>query len=264
LKMGPNFNLLNMGDQGGGNHFEQGFAFGRNLRQEREQKEQEAAIDNAFRGMMSGDPNAINALAQVAPRQAYGMQQQQIQSQRAQQEAEEAQARKRAEIVAQLLDDSVDEPTYQRGLAVAQSMGIDVSGEPANFDPEYVEQQKLLTRTFLEKPEKLTAMAQQLAEAGYAPGTPEFIQQMKMGIEADRIKTLPYQAGGGAVAYNSATGETKVIVDPSGGQEPIRVSTPEEAMKLPPGTQFIDPNGKVRQVPGGAASNGSSKFPDWL
>lgn len=32
---------------------------------------------------------------------------------------------------------------------------------------------------------------------------------------------------------------------------PQRVKTPEEARKLPPGTEFIDPAGKVRKVPGG-------------
>jgi hypothetical protein len=32
---------------------------------------------------------------------------------------------------------------------------------------------------------------------------------------------------------------------------PQRVKTPDEARKLPPGTEFIDPSGKVRTVPGG-------------
>lgn len=32
---------------------------------------------------------------------------------------------------------------------------------------------------------------------------------------------------------------------------PVRVNTPEEAAKLPPGTQFIAPDGQVRVVPGG-------------
>ena len=32
---------------------------------------------------------------------------------------------------------------------------------------------------------------------------------------------------------------------------PQRVKTPDEARKLPPGTEFIDPSGKIRTVPGG-------------
>jgi hypothetical protein len=32
---------------------------------------------------------------------------------------------------------------------------------------------------------------------------------------------------------------------------PVRVKTPDEARKLPPGTEFIDPSGKIRTVPGG-------------
>lgn len=39
------------------------------------------------------------------------------------------------------------------------------------------------------------------------------------------------------------------------------VRTPEEASKLPPGTQFYDPNGVLRTVPGGAGSNTSGGFP---
>lgn len=40
-----------------------------------------------------------------------------------------------------------------------------------------------------------------------------------------------------------------------------RVTSPSEAMNLPPGTQFIDPQGQVRVVPGGTAGNGGGSFP---
>lgn len=39
-----------------------------------------------------------------------------------------------------------------------------------------------------------------------------------------------------------------------------RISSPAEAMNLPPGTQFVDPHGQVRVVPGGASGNAGGNF----
>lgn len=67
-----NFGMLN---DGGGfqNALMQGVQYGTHLRQQKQAQEREAAVDNAFRGMIAGDPNAVNALAQVDPRAAYQM-----------------------------------------------------------------------------------------------------------------------------------------------------------------------------------------------
>lgn len=43
----------------------QGMEAGSAMRQQREARERQAAVDNAFRGMMGGDPNAVNALSQI-------------------------------------------------------------------------------------------------------------------------------------------------------------------------------------------------------
>jgi hypothetical protein len=45
-----------------------------------------------------------------------------------------------------------------------------------------------------------------------------------------------------------------------GGGMP-RVNSPEDAAKLPPGTQFIMPDGRIGTVPGGAGGNASGGFP---
>lgn len=67
-----NFGMLN---DGGGfqNALMQGVRYGTHLRQQKQAQEREAAVDNAYRGMIAGDPNAVNALAQVDPRAAYQM-----------------------------------------------------------------------------------------------------------------------------------------------------------------------------------------------
>ena len=48
----------------------QGMQVGEAMRQRREAREREKATDEAYRGIYQGDPNAVNALAQVDPRQA--------------------------------------------------------------------------------------------------------------------------------------------------------------------------------------------------
>lgn len=45
------------------------------------------------------------------------------------------------------------------------------------------------------------------------------------------------------------------------GQSIPTVNTPEEARRLPPGTQFRTPSGEIRTVPGGASQPGSRPFP---
>lgn len=201
------------------NALTQGAQLGAHFRQQRQEQEREKATDNAFRGMMSGDPNAITALAQVDPRQAYKMQIAQREQQQAQQEQEQAKGRKQFETIAQLLDGAVDEPSYQQGLAVAQQMGLDVSKAPPNFDPNWVAQQKLFTTTFMNEPQKLTTMAQQLVEAGYDPQSPEFIEQMRQGIAANNTKYITPQPGAGAFAVGP-DGKPRVIVAPNDGTQP--------------------------------------------
>lgn len=77
--------LLN---NGGGfqNALMQGYQFGSHMKQRQQEKEREQATDNAYRGMIAGDPNAVNALAQVDPRAAYQMKAGQDQNMQAERE----------------------------------------------------------------------------------------------------------------------------------------------------------------------------------
>jgi hypothetical protein len=47
----------------------------------------------------------------------------------------------------------------------------------------------------------------------------------------------------------------------SGGGDMPTVASPQDAMKLPPGTQFRMPDGRIGTVPGGAGGNASGGFP---
>lgn len=80
------FNNLQQWNHGGNvtNALMQGVQFGDQIRQQKEQRARQQATDEAYRGMISGDPNAVNALAQVDPQSAYKLQQ----SQQAAQQAE--------------------------------------------------------------------------------------------------------------------------------------------------------------------------------
>ena len=51
------------------------------------------------------------------------------------------------------------------------------------------------------------------------------------------------------------------ITQPSQPSAMPRVSTPQEASQLPPGTKFIMPDGRIGTVPGGAGGNASGGFP---
>lgn len=68
------------------------------------------------------------------------------------------------------------------------------------------------------------------------------------------VYTSPFINVGGSLYPRPGAGAGR------GGQLP-RVSTPQEASRLPPGTQFIDPQGNVRTVPGGPASSAPGGFP---
>jgi hypothetical protein len=77
------------------------------------------------------------------------------------------------------------------------------------------------------------------------------------------------QPGAPAFIYDKSTGQTKQIFAPNDGSHPAgapvqdipAVATPQDAMKLPPGTQFRLPDGRIGTVPGGAGGNASGGFP---
>jgi len=206
----------------------QGMELGTQMRERREAKEREAAIDNAYRGVMAGDKTAANALGQVPGmgRAAYELQGN-IQS--AENDRAES-ARKQMAQMADLLDDSTDEASYQRNLAVAQQLyGQLPPSVPRNFDPNWIAGQRRIVDIMLREPSKLTNMAQELVNAGYEPGTPEFIAQMRQRIALGDSKVITTTDGGMAGLYGPQGYQPLVVPNP-GNQTP---GAPAAA--LPPG-----------------------------
>lgn len=86
----------------------------------------------------------------------------------------------RVQQLGRLLNHATDEATYQQALAAAKSLNIDTGTAPPNYDPNWVNQQKLMLSAF-EKDggAQLSSEARKLVELGYQPGTPEFTADRK-------------------------------------------------------------------------------------
>lgn len=226
------------------------------------------SLDNAL-ASYAKDPNqqGLNGVIDRDPR--LGMQLQDREAQRREQEAKEG--REKAMTVAKLFDNIPDEATYQQRMGMAQRMGIDVSTAPPNYDPAWVAENGAIMRFVAEKPEAVSTAGKMAVDEGYQPGTPEFNGRVKQIISAEATKTIPYQPGGGVATYNTQTGKAEVIVQPNDGSgQPgapttptgniPTARTPAEASKLKPGSQFYDDKGVLRMVPGGASGNAGGGF----
>lgn len=204
----------------------QGMQVGDAIRQRRMAEERQKATDEAYRGIMTGDRTGINALANVpgAAKEAYTLQQNMQTAQQQQMEQQRQQLAKAAD----LLDNSTDEISYQRNLGVARQLGLPVDSAPPNFDPNYIATQSAIARAILNDDPELPLIAQELMAAGLQPGTPAFQAEAGRILKAkyDTSKTIAYQPGGGAVAYDAASGQITPLIVPGGAEAPAA---------LPPG-----------------------------
>jgi len=176
-------------------------------------------------------------------------------------------------LVGRLLNGVTDENSYQQARSQAQQYGIDLSGAPANYDPAWIDQQKTTVQA-LSTPQGQAALstAGKIAQdEGLRPGTPEFGARVTQIWKAENQKTIPYTAGGGVASVDPTTGGVSTLIAPNtvGAQagSPVpqpsnlpRITDPMEAKRLPPGSQFILPDGRIGTVPGGASSNAGGGF----
>lgn len=111
--------------------------------------------------------------------------------------------RKRADLplLTRLIENSTDEASYQANRTTAQEYGVDVSGIPAQFDPQWRDKQ-LATLRALQTPEgqqALSAAGKTAQDMGFKPGTPEFNQRVTEIYLAGESK--PYTVAGDTRLY---------------------------------------------------------------
>lgn len=149
--------------------------------------------------------------------------------------------------VARLLDDATDEPSYQQARRAAASMGLDISRVPEAYDPAWVDQQRIIVRNFIDKPEELTSFQRELAAAGIEPGSPDYLRMLENRYAKPQIihdaagNVLALGGGGLGAAGGGEAGDLfeALIQQESGG----RPGVPG------PVTEYGQPMGMTQMLP---------------
>lgn len=204
-------------------------------------------------GAMSGD------LATIARYRPELIPQIQKQQQDAQTKQFELQTKQREAIRADALDNAkllepvTDEASYQQARRVAAQVGKDISKFPPNYDPAWVQEQKLATRFLAEKPEALSDFGKKAVDEGFQPGTPKFNARVTELLTADAWKQFALVPGAGIGATNPLTNEAKIVVAPYGTTPPPAATTPSEgatATNPQTGAKIIFRNGQWQPMGG--------------
>lgn len=162
---------------------------------------------------------------------------------------------------------------WAQARAQAQQMGIDVSQVPEQLDPQWAQQQVGMIDAMSSGKLDIPALAQEvmlsLPPDQRDVNHPAFVQAMQGAM----AKTMALEPGGSVARYNPMTGQTEMVVlaNPGGvvpgtpvqGGAPANlphITSPDEAKRLPPGSQFIMPDGRVGTVPGGPTPQASGGF----
>jgi len=230
----PNFNALLM----------DGFTTGREMKRQ-------DGLNSALSSYMTDpeNPSALGEIARYDPRAAMQLQQGQYQRQDAQRKAQADQQQARIEqmtTTAKLLDDARDEPTYQRSLAAARQLGLDVSSAPPTFDPAWVDQQRMIVGAFTKDGgSQISGIARELSDAGYQPGTPEFAEAMRGVIQNKYASDYVDEQGNtrrrSALNLGGGMQPAANAPQPVDGGQPSDggFMTPDQARAIGQGTNFL-------------------------
>lgn len=210
---------------------------------EQGQQQRQQNMAKAAMAALVRDPSnqrALEALAQVDPQSAMQFRQQSQQQTQHGLEQHRENIIKGAQIFRQV--GVKDEPSYQQARQMAAQMGIDISGVPPNFDPQYVQGVIQLADTFAPQPQHNGQM-------------------------------VSYVPGGGVARLNPQTGQLETLVMPNeGGHQtgsPAGSAAPPpqavEHLRANPGlAQAFDEKygpGASAQVLGGQAPTPPAMFP---
>lgn len=249
-----------------GNAFMAGMEHGRAQRDEREVKGALAAY-----AVNPDDPQAFQTLARYKPELAISIRQDQAKRQQAAQLADLQQRAAAGDhgAMAQLagidldaydkLEDNRRQDTHDRVEAIGGA-ALRISQLPPEQRPQAWDAAIMqLSPRFPELAEYQGKYDESLLMSAI-----DTAGQAKQFFELSRPQYMAPPEGSALVnvrdpaaiaAYNSGVGA-------SGGSGEIpTVATPEEAQRLPPGSQFKTPDGRILRVPGGGASNGTGGFP---
>lgn len=190
------------------------------------------------------DPNDqnLNALAQSQPQFVIQQKQQMAQQQAGLIEKHRAEMG----LMAKLAEQVKDEGSYQQALQVAKQYGLDVSQAPPNYDPNWASQMGMIANAFLKDDGKtLSGIAKELTDAGYQPGTPQFMQAMT-GVINNKY----------ASDYVDEQGNTRrrSALDLQGAGQQGQPAAP------PQGQNVLTPE----QLHGNVASMGAGPVADWI
>ncbi len=156
------------------------------------------AIDWSLGVMPDVAGNALAAFQQGQDRRmAHDMRREQMDMQRQQfaaQQAEREAAAKTAQqeqvvIMGKLLAQAQDPASYQQALAAAQQYGLDVSKAPQQFDPNWVAQQRMIVDAFTkDKGQTISGLAREFQDAGVDINSPQG-QEMFRAALASKYST---------------------------------------------------------------------------
>lgn len=156
---------------------------------------------------------------------------------------------------AQFLADVHDEAGFQQAISQAHQAGVDLTGVPAHYDPQWVH--SIVTiGTHLQAADHYQpppAVQLELQSAGIMPGTPEYRAAITNHLQPPRIMMVdgvPTQVDGAGGAPPAAT------------QDLPHVATEADIHRLGlrPGGQFIGPDNQVHTIPGGPTPQASGGF----
>lgn len=248
-------------------YFQFGNQLGSQVRERQELRDKQAKEEAGRKSLADYAVNPTDqgfaAAVQYDPRSAIAMRG----SAQEQQQKQTEQRRADLPLIGRLLDHAQDETSYQQARTVASQYGIDVSQLPANYDPAWVNQQRMTIKALSDPKaqEALSAAGKIAMDMGFKPGTPEFNAKVAQIWQTESTKYIPVTAGG-SVAAAAPGQDPRYIIGgaPSGGPAAGGgVSEGATATNPQTGERIIFKGGQWVPM-GGGGSNVTSNFLDGL